>query len=53
MKTNKIFDTMIERFKAQFMPVVDESLQVTMDGEVAVPTKEGDFVAIKGEELTS
>ena len=53
MKTNKIFDTMMERFKAQFMPVVDESLQVTMDGEVAVPTKEGDFVAIKGEELTS
>lgn len=53
MKTNKIFDTMIERFKAQFMPVVDESLQVTMDGEVAVPTKDGDFVAIKGEELTS
>lgn len=53
MKTNKIFDTMMERFKAQFMPVVDASLQVTMDGEVAVPTKEGDFVAIKGEELTS
>lgn len=53
MKTNKIFDTMMERFKAQFMPVVDESLQVTMDGEVAVPTKEGDFVAIKDEELTS
>lgn len=53
MKTNKIFDTMMERFKAQFMPVADESLQVTMDGEVAVPTKDGDFVAIKGEELTS
>jgi hypothetical protein len=45
MKSNKMMSNFMDKFKSQFLPVVDESLTISMNGQVCVPMN-GEYVAI-------
>lgn len=52
MKKNNMISTMMEKFKSLYFPQIDKNLKITMDGQIAVTTKDG-YVSIVNGELTS
>jgi len=45
MKSNRMMSNFMDKFKSQFLPVVDENLTISMNGQVCVPIN-GEYVAI-------
>lgn len=46
---NMKFNNLIETYKAQFIPVKEENVRLTMNGQIAVPDKEGNYIAMDTE----
>lgn len=45
-KKGSIFNSFIEKYKAQFIPEKDNSLRISMDGNICVPVGDGEYVGI-------